>query len=99
MAGAFRLLGASILALLAVSGPSPLSSALAESSPDCTREPASNWIPEPEMHARIQRLGYRFDVLKKTPGGCYEIYGRDALGKRVEVYFNPVNGEIVRKSS
>jgi hypothetical protein len=97
MTGASRLLAA--LGFLATTGLSPLSSAMAESSPDCTLEPSSKWIPAPEMRARIESLGYRFDVLKTTKGGCYEIYGRDKLGKRVEIYFNPLNGDVVRKSS
>jgi hypothetical protein len=97
MTGASRLLAA--LGLLAASGSLPLSGALADGSPSCTPAPTSRWIPEMEMRVRIETLGYRIDVLRTTKGGCYEIYGRDALGKRVEIYFNPLSGEVVWKSS
>ena len=98
MTGAARFLVA--VMSLAASGLGPLSNASAESgSPSCTIEPSSKWIAEPEMRARIQDLGYRFNHLKTTKGGCYEIYGRDMAGKRVEIYFNPLTGEVVRKSS
>jgi hypothetical protein len=49
------------------------------------------------MRSRIVALGYKIDVFKKTAGGCYEIYGRRA-GKRVEAYFHPITGHLVRSS-
>ena len=42
-------------------------------------------------------MGYVVSVFKKTTGNCYEIYGKNASGKRVEVYFNPVTGEPIKQ--
>lgn len=73
--------------------------ALALASPVCTKEPQSKWIPEAQMKERIAKMGYqRIKVFKKTSAGCYEIYGHNAKGARVEVYFNPVTGAIVREN-
>jgi hypothetical protein len=76
------------LALLSTCG-----SALAE--PQCTKEPKENWLSEGEMRSRIAGMGYVAKVFKVTKGNCYEIYGHDKVGKRIEVYFNPVTGSVV----
>jgi hypothetical protein len=31
-----------------------------------------------------------------TDGNCYEIYGKNKQGQKVEVYFNPVDGKVVK---
>lgn len=67
--------------------------------PHCTDEPKASWMSEGEMREMIARMGYQVDVFKVTGGNCYEIYGRDGEGKRIEVYFHPVNGEVVKSSS
>lgn len=73
--------------------------ALASASPVCSSEPQSKWIPEAQMKEKIAKMGYqRIKVFKKTATGCYEIYGYNAKGARVEVYFNPVTGAIVREN-
>jgi len=78
-------------ALLATSG----MAALAE--PQCTSEPKQKWITEGDMKAKIAELGYKAKVFKVTKGNCYEIYGFDKAGKRIEVYFDPVTGNIVEQ--
>jgi hypothetical protein len=32
----------------------------------------------------------------KITNGCYEIYGLDPLGKRVQIYFDPATGTPVK---
>ena len=64
--------------------------------PQCTTEPKDNWLGETEMRVLIQDLGYTIDVFKTTGGNCYEIYGRTAEGKRVEVYFHPISGDVMK---
>lgn len=81
-----------VLALLAIS-----SAALA--GPQCTTQPATEWLPAEEMKKKVAAMGHNVDVFKTTKGNCYEIYGRDKAGKRIEIYFNPVSGEIVREAS
>lgn len=67
-------------------------------SPKCTTEPKDKWISKADMRARAEAAGHKIDVLKVTKGGCYEIYGRDAKGKRIEIYFNPMTGDAVEHS-
>ncbi|HEX8214054.1 MAG TPA: PepSY domain-containing protein [Allosphingosinicella sp.] len=63
--------------------------------PNCTTEPKSAWMSEAAMQARVTELGYKANVFKVS-GNCYEIYGTDKEGRDVEVYFNPVTGEVVK---
>ncbi len=67
--------------------------------PHCTDEPQSSWLTKAEMLDRIKTMGHQVDVFKKTGGNCYEIYGKDKSGKRVEVYFHPITGRIVKSGS
>ena len=68
----------------------------AQANPTCTTEPKKNWMSEDAIKAKIAALGYqKIRSFKVTPENCYEIYGSDKEGKLVEVYFNPVTGEIV----
>lgn len=64
-------------------------------SPQCTTEPENKWLPEAAMRSKVIAAGNTIDVFKKTKGGCYEVYGRDAKGKRIEIYYQPVTGDIV----
>jgi hypothetical protein len=41
-------------------------------------------------------VGYKINKFKQ-PGTCYEIYGTNKEGKKVEVYFNPVDASIVKE--
>ncbi len=65
------------------------------SGPECTTEPRSAWMSEEAMKSRVASLGYRVNEFKVS-GSCYEIYGWDREGRKAEVYFNPVSGEIVK---
>jgi hypothetical protein len=67
-------------------------------SPKCTTEPKNKWKPETDIRAKAEAAGHKIDVFKVTKGGCYEIYGRDADGKRIELYFNPMSGDVVGHS-
>lgn len=64
-------------------------------SPNCTTEPRTAWMSEDAMKARVTEMGYKANVFKVS-GNCYEIYGTDKEGRDVEVYFNPVTGEVVK---
>jgi hypothetical protein len=65
--------------------------------PTCTTEPKAKWLTESAMKAKIANAGYTYRVFKVTTGNCYEIYGRDKAGKRVEVYFHPITGQAVEQ--
>ena len=64
--------------------------------PNCTTEPESKWMTKAQMMDHIKPLGHTVDVFKKTKGNCYEIYGKTREGKRVEVYFHPITGAVVK---
>ena len=70
-------------------------SAFAE--PHCTTEPKEKWLSEVEMKLKIADMGYTAKVFKVTKGNCYEIYGQDKVGKRIEVYFHPITGSVVEE--
>ena len=70
--------------------------ATASAEPKCVSKPDDKWLTEAEMRSRAVAMGYVISVFKKTTGNCYEIYGKNAEGKRIEVYFNPVTGEPVK---
>jgi hypothetical protein len=67
-------------------------------APHCTDAPVERWISAEDMRAKIAAADDRVDPFKTTPGNCYEIYGRNKEGKRVEIYFDPITGDPVRES-
>lgn len=69
----------------------------AAASPACTKEPQAKWLTEAQMKAKLAKMGYTVKVFQVS-GSCYEIYGRAKDGKKAEVYFNPVTGQIVRNN-
>lgn len=69
-------------------------STAALAGPTCTAAAKAEWMSEAAMKAKIAGLGYKYKVFKVTSGNCYEIYGQNKNGQRVEVYFHPVTGEI-----
>jgi hypothetical protein len=81
-----------ILPLLALATP-------ALAGPQCTDLPEAQWLTKEQMIVHIEKLGHTVEVFKKTKGNCYEIYGRDKSGTRVEVYFHPITGKVVKATS
>lgn len=60
---------------------------------DCTNAPKEKWMKIEEFKALVVKKGFSIRKFKQ-PGNCYEIYGKDKDGKKVEVYFNPVDASI-----
>lgn len=69
---------------------------VAEAKKNCTTEPIDKWMSEADFKKKVEADGYKISKFKQ-PGSCYEIYGTDKEGKKVEIYFNPVDGSIVKK--
>ncbi len=67
----------------------------AHAKKSCTEEPKEKWMTEEAFRAKVEADGYKIKKFKQ-PGTCYEIYGTDKDGKKVEIYFNPVDGSIVK---
>jgi hypothetical protein len=68
----------------------------AQAAPSCTSEAKDKWLSEDAMKAKVAALGYERIKTFKVSGNCYEIYGYTRDGKKAEVYFNPVNGDVVK---
>lgn len=89
-----------IKCFVAISG--LLSSSMLYASANCPDVPQDKWMHVLDMQKKIVNE-YGFAIKKfQTDGNCYEVYGwgRSADGKKfekIEVYFNPVTGEIVKK--
>jgi hypothetical protein len=65
---------------------------------DCKAYPKAEWIKEADAKARIEAQGYTINKFK-VDGNCYEIYGKNKEGKKVEIYYDaktlePVKSEI-----
>ena len=61
--------------------------------------PKDKWMNEADFKARIEAQGYTIKTFKVSKGNCYEIYGFDKDGKKVEIYFDPATAaELERKS-
>ncbi len=63
---------------------------------ECTTEPKANWKDQTAFQKELSAT-YKIKKFKVTDGNCYEIYGHDQAGKRVEIYFNPVTGAVVKQ--
>jgi hypothetical protein len=79
-----------------------LASTLANASADCPKTPEEDWMHVLQMQKRIvNEYGFAIKRFLKSDY-CYEIYGWGLTddGTRfvpVEVYFDPVTGDIVKK--
>ncbi|WP_298619122.1 PepSY domain-containing protein [uncultured Zoogloea sp.] len=62
--------------------------------PTCTA-PQEKWMKVPDFKARLEAEGYRIKTFKITPGNCYEIYGFNKAGKKVEIYFDPQTAAVL----
>ena len=54
--------------------------------------PKAKWKSIASLQQRLARQGWRVRKAK-VDGGCYEVYGTDPKGNRVEAYFHPVTFE------
>ncbi|PZR40655.1 MAG: PepSY domain-containing protein, partial [Ectopseudomonas oleovorans] len=56
------------------------------------------WQDQDKFQADLKAQGYEINKFKVTGGNCYEIYGFDKDGKKVEIYFDPVSGKPVKSN-
>lgn len=71
-----------------------LATGAALAGPTC-HVPKEKWMKEADFRARLEAEGYQIKTFKVSRGECYEIYGLDRNGKKVEIYFNPETGAVV----
>jgi len=70
-------------------------SGAAHAAKNCTDQPKEKWMAVEEFKKQKEAEGFKIRKFKQ-PGTCYEIYGTDKDGKSVEIYFNPVDGSVVK---
>jgi hypothetical protein len=75
--------------LIAISG-----AALA--GPSC-QVPEDKWMKEADFRKTVEAQGYQIKTFKVSKGRCYEIYGHDKAGKKVEIYFDPASAAVLER--
>jgi len=65
--------------------------------PECTKEPKEKWLDQAKFQQSLKDQGYKINKFKVTSGNCYEIYGFSKEGKKVEIYYNPVDAKVVKE--
>jgi hypothetical protein len=78
-------------AALAAAGLLLAAPALATGKMTCSA-PQAKWKSRTALEARLKKQGWQVRK-SKVDGGCYEVYGTDPKGNRVEAYFHPVTFE------
>jgi hypothetical protein len=86
------------IACAALVGVAATFSTVALAKADCPVYPKSEWMKAEDAKAKIEAQGYAIDKFKVS-GNCYEIYGKNKEGKKVEIYYDaktlaPVKSEI-----
>ncbi len=64
--------------------------------PESTKEQKEKWKDAKKFEAEL-RKEYTVKVFKVTKGNCYEIYGKNKEGKKIEIYFHPITGAKVKE--
>ena len=73
----------SCLLALGATGP-----ALAAHAERCEAVPKAEWKPQADLERKLADSGWKISRVKIT-NGCYEVYGRDEKGAKVEAFFHP----------
>lgn len=79
---------------LLVSIVAALTATSALAGPACNA-PKDKWMKESDFKSRIEAQGYQIKTFKVSKGQCYEIYGFDKAGKKVEIYFDPITAAVL----
>ncbi len=67
----------------------------AAASADCPAYPKLEWANIEILPTTLQEEGYTIKKLH-TRGNCYEIYGKNKVGKHVEIYFDTKTYAIIK---
>lgn len=68
---------------------------LAQAESACKEKREGKWMPEADFKKKLTDEGYAIKKFK-IDDNCYEIYGTNKEGKKVEIYFNPVDASVVK---
>ena len=68
--------------------------AQAQHAERCETIPMDQWRPQAELERKLTDQGWKISRVK-IENGCYEVYAKDATGKKVEQFFHPKTLERV----
>lgn len=74
-----------------------LAAGAAQASDKCAT-PQAEWQPKESLQQKLEGDGWKIKKIK-VDDGCYEVYGTDAQGKRMEIYFDPKSFAVVKSDS
>lgn len=60
----------------------------------CEPIPKTEWRPQADLEKKLKNEGWTVSRVK-IENGCYEVYGKDAKGKKMETFFHPKTFEVV----
>jgi len=72
----------------------PLAAGAALASDKCS-VPQAEWQPQEALQQKLESDGWKIKKIK-VDDGCYEVYGTDGAGKRMEAYFDPKTFAVVK---
>jgi hypothetical protein len=58
--------------------------------------PDAEWQPKEALQKKLEGEGWSIKTIK-IDEGCYEVYGKDAAGNRMETYFDPKSFEVKKQ--
>ncbi len=61
----------------------------------CSPHPENERIPPQQFQQQLRQQGYEIRRFK-IDGNCYEIYGKNRQGQKVEIYFDTKTGQAVK---
>jgi hypothetical protein len=85
-----------MMKLIATTAFLALAAGTALAGPSCN-VPQAQWMKEADFKAKLQKEGYDIRTFKVSKGQCYEIYGFDKAGKKVEIYFDPATAAVLER--
>lgn len=71
--------------------------ASAHGNVECKAHPKEEWRPHTELQKKLLDDGWRSIRQIKLHNGCYEVYGMDPNGKRIEAFFDTKTFERVEE--
>ncbi|MGK2899801.1 MAG: PepSY domain-containing protein [Burkholderiaceae bacterium] len=68
--------------------------AFAQHAERCDPIPKDEWKPQAELERKLKNEGWTISRVK-IENGCYEVYGKNATGRKMETFFHPKTFEVV----
>lgn len=63
---------------------------------DICTVPQAEWQAKEVLQQKLETEGWKIKTIK-IDDGCYEVYGTDAAGKRMETYFDPKTFAVMKQ--